>query len=227
MQGAALDNDRLALIPDVPTEQTPLRLRALHYWTQQQDLVELLRTGCLDVLGRVDSDKEDEYSLAHVNVNTLLQVSPRTRPIALAADTQRYSASAEEAYNKAGFFVEQKRYKESLAAYNRALELNPYFTAALHNKGNVLSELGQYDEAIAHYDRALALQPDSDAAWFDRGNLLFSIQRYQEAFDSYNEVLRLRPDRTDAELNRERVLIRMNDTERHSKGSSEGEGPSS
>jgi tetratricopeptide (TPR) repeat protein len=43
---------------------------------------------------------------------------------------------------------------EALAAFNKALELNPNYQRAWFNKGNVLASLGKPEDALAAFDKA-------------------------------------------------------------------------
>jgi hypothetical protein len=64
-----------------PPETQERGERTLRHWTGQQDLLRLLRAGIfLDDHGKVDRYKSRIYTLADINVEKLLQVSPRTRP---------------------------------------------------------------------------------------------------------------------------------------------------
>ena len=63
-------------------------------------------------------------------------------------------------------------HEEALAAFDRALDLNPNGGAAHTNRGNVLSSLGRYEQALTAYDRALDLNPNNAAAHTNRGNVL-------------------------------------------------------
>ena len=47
------------------------------YWTNQEKLMDLLRSGCLNDDGTPNSEKELYCSLSNLNINKLLQVSPR------------------------------------------------------------------------------------------------------------------------------------------------------
>ena len=49
-----------------------------------------------------------------------------------------------------------------MAAYERAVALNPAFAAAYYNLGNVLDKPKRTESALAAYERALSLKPDSD-----------------------------------------------------------------
>ncbi len=47
------------------------------YWTEQQKLMDLLRSGCINDDGTRNSEREQYCSLSKLNINKLLQVSPR------------------------------------------------------------------------------------------------------------------------------------------------------
>jgi tetratricopeptide (TPR) repeat protein len=51
-------------------------------------------------------------------------------------------------------------YDESIAYFDKALEIDPDNTAALNNKGLALAKLGEYDESIAYFDKALEIDPN-------------------------------------------------------------------
>jgi tetratricopeptide (TPR) repeat protein len=214
LQKLVLDPGGLEEIRNAPDDTIGRSRRTLRRWAWQQDLIELLRAGFVDRVGNVDKDKESDYSLAEVNVDKLLQVSPRTRPApSVSVGVEPTDVSAAELYNRAGTLVQQGRYDEALATYDRALALNPSYSAALYNRGNVLRQLERNEEALEDYERALAVQPDLDAAWFNKGSVLSSLGRYRQALEAYDQVLRLRPDRTDAIQNRKLVLERIDATE--------------
>ena len=54
---------------------------------------------------------------------------------------------------------ERGEYHEAIAAFTRAIELDPTFALAYSNRGRAYIELEQYEEAIADYDKAIELDP--------------------------------------------------------------------
>lgn len=78
----------------------------------------------------------------------------------------------------------QGRYEEALAAYDRALTLNPNFAAAWRNKGNALNDLKRYEEALAACENALALEPQSAHGWRGKAVALKGLGREAEAQDA-------------------------------------------
>ncbi len=53
------------------------------------------------------------------------------------------------------YFAE--RFDDALSAFNKALELDKNYSAALHWKGVVLGYLGRYDEAVSSFEKALQI----------------------------------------------------------------------
>ena len=85
---------------------------------------------------------------------------------------------------------------ESLAAFRRAVGLNPSSAAAHCYLSHGLAFSGQCDEAIAHGKEAIRLSPlDPDTAMFLGGITVanYLAGRYAEAFETSEQLLRLRP----------------------------------
>lgn len=53
----------------------------------------------------------------------------------------------------------EQKWDEAIAAYRRAIELNPDYSWSHKHLGDILAERGQLTEASACYRRALQLQP--------------------------------------------------------------------
>jgi tetratricopeptide (TPR) repeat protein len=67
----------------------------------------------------------------------------------------------------ADFLSIRGRHPEAIAAYARALELDPISRVYLGHFGLILHRARQYDESIAQCDKALAIDPQyANARWF-------------------------------------------------------------
>lgn len=100
-----------------------------------------------------------------------------------------------------------RRYDESVAAYERALTLQPNFPIALNNMGNSLRYLGRVAEADEAFQRALDLSPDYFNALRNRGTLHAWTGRIDLAFQYYHQAMQLNPN--DAELHRNLGVIHL------------------
>ncbi|WP_213290473.1 winged helix-turn-helix domain-containing protein [Bradyrhizobium sp. sGM-13] len=90
----------------------------------------------------------------------------------------------------------ERRTEQSIAAFRRAVNLNPSSAAAHCYLSHGLAFSGQRCEAIAHGNEAIRLSPlDPDTAMFLGGITVanYLAGRYQEAFETSEQLLRLRP----------------------------------
>ncbi len=80
---ADLETDRnlLSMLQNVAigvkVDQSAIENDNLKRWFERQDLMQFLRSGCFNEQGQSDTEKEPIWSLAKLNVEKLLQVSPR------------------------------------------------------------------------------------------------------------------------------------------------------
>ncbi len=108
------------------------------------------------------------------------------------------SSNANSLYNRGKTLYELKRYKEAIAAYDKALQIQPEYSVAWNGEGKTLYELKQYKEALDAYDKAIQIQPQYLEAWLGRGYVLDELQRYQEAIDSFDQALKLQSNDPEA-----------------------------
>ena len=98
---------------------------------------------------------------------------------------------------------------DALAAYDRALALDPHNAIAHSNRGAALNRLGRYEDALAALDRALALDPSNGIAHNNRGFALDSLGRYEDALAAFDRALALNPNYDVAHSNRGCALNRL------------------
>jgi TolB-like protein len=90
----------------------------------------------------------------------------------------------------------ERRTEESIAAFRRAVNLNPSSAAAHCYLSHGLAFSGHSSEAIAHGNEAIRLSPlDPDTAMFLGGIAVahYLAGRYSDAFQTSEQLLRLRP----------------------------------
>ena len=85
------------------------------------------------------------------------------------------------------------KYDQALAAYQRALELDPKVAAPHNGIGNVYSDLGQYDQALAAYQRAIELDPKDAYPHNGIGNVYRDLGKYDQALAAYQRAIELDP----------------------------------
>jgi tetratricopeptide (TPR) repeat protein len=88
----------------------------------------------------------------------------------------------------------QGQYREAVALYGRALNLdpeNPY----IHNlRGYSLFKLKEFDDAIAAQKRAVEVDPRYGWGYFDLARVLCAAERFEEASAAVRQALAIRPD---------------------------------
>ncbi|MBD1882928.1 tetratricopeptide repeat protein [Microcoleus vaginatus] len=81
----------------------------------------------------------------------------------------------------------------AIAAYRRAVELNPNSYEYCHNLGEALAQLGQLEEAIAVYRRAVELNPNSYESCHNLGEILAQLGQLDESIIIYRRAVELNP----------------------------------
>lgn len=92
--------------------------------------------------------------------------------------------------------LERGNPSQALAAYSRAIELDPASAQAYNNRAYVFMTLQDYAHALPDLDKALALRPDYVNALMNRGdiyNYYYAID-YDRAVADYDRVLAADPD---------------------------------
>jgi len=113
-------------------------------------------------------------------------------------DHQTLDRRADLYFEQGLLFATAGKWKEAIAAYDRALAIKPDKDEAFNNKGIALRNLGRYEEAIAAYDQALAIKPDFHEAFYNKGFALGDLGRYEEEIAAYDQALAIKPDKDEA-----------------------------
>ena len=77
---------------------------------------------------------------------------------------------------KGNVLQSQKRYAEAIAAYEKAIELEPEYPDPWSGKGHVLQNQGRYEEASMALEKAAALKANPGITLLDAG-LKATIQK--------------------------------------------------
>lgn len=99
-----------------------------------------------------------------------------------------------ENHNEVGLrYYSDKKYKEALQNFIKALEIDPNQTSAHNNLGLALSALERYQEAFTAFEKAIILDPHSAIAYSNYGNALFQAGEIDRALIKYQEALKIYP----------------------------------
>jgi len=93
---------------------------------------------------------------------------------------------------------EPGKLRESLQAYERAVELRPDYAEARIALGVQLLAGGNYQEALSHFQAAQAIVPNLAAVHVNLGDAYRALERWTDALRSYERALTLEPDLPEA-----------------------------
>jgi tetratricopeptide (TPR) repeat protein len=84
--------------------------------------------------------------------------------------------------------------EEAIAAWDKAIAINPNLASAWHNRGSALGHLSKFTEAIESFDKALEIDPQDAQTWNDRAHALLKLKRWSEAIESWDKAIDIYPN---------------------------------
>jgi Flp pilus assembly protein TadD len=91
-------------------------------------------------------------------------------------------------------YADLGRQEEAIAAFQRAIELDPNAAAPHNGLGNVYRDLGRQEEAIAAFQRAIELDPTNAISHNGLGEVYRALGRLEEAIAAYERAIVIDPD---------------------------------
>jgi Flp pilus assembly protein TadD len=110
-------------------------------------------------------------------------------------------------YDLAYELTEKGRIDEAIAAWNRALELEPKDGKALNNLGGLLMRQGRFEEAERELRRAIESDPDLASAYDNLALIISRRGAIPEAIGLWNRAIRLDPLSLEAQTNLAGALL--------------------
>jgi tetratricopeptide (TPR) repeat protein len=125
-----------------------------------------------------------------------------TNEKSLWSDTVKKNPEAWMAWNNLGNALGAENDNDgSIAAYEKALAINPTFPDAESNLGNALVGKGELGRALIHLQKAVEEEPAMAKFHFNYGAGLGASGKIEEAIAEYQEALKLRPRMADVRNN--------------------------
>jgi len=88
----------------------------------------------------------------------------------------------------------EERWELAVGYFNKAIDIDPLFKAAVNMIAYSYNNLGDFNSAIATIDKYISMVEDEANPYDSRGDLFASNEMYEQAMDSYREALRIKPD---------------------------------
>jgi tetratricopeptide (TPR) repeat protein len=165
-----------------------------------QELETLLRQ-------MLEMDVERRPASMHVVADTLRQIErgATTGTLTYHLTTSAAAATSTSSADKTTMLLQdayalftQKRVREAIEAYNRALKLDEHNAQAWQGRGLAQALGAMHREALASFEKALQLDQTLTTSWNGKGSALSFLQRYRDALDAFDQALRLEPDNPSA-----------------------------
>ena len=105
-------------------------------------------------------------------------------------------ATAADLYNKGRDFLEEKRWKNAIQYFSRAIKLDPVFSDAYFKRGKAYCEQEEpdYPLAIHDFNKAIHLEPGSARAYGARARAYYMVGKHSLAISDCNRSLRIEPE---------------------------------
>lgn len=176
-----------ARLPEVPEP-----IGALRIWIEGSRRVVVRHAGRL-----VEPDGQIVLDLGPQETDGALPLALRRAP----GEAPEPSTAADWFERGCSLDTARATWGEAIAAYERAIALEPGFADAHCNLGTVYYNQGRRALARACYERALELDPDHVEAHFNVANLLEEEERNEAALQHYKAAMRADPMYADVQLN--------------------------
>ncbi|RNJ77249.1 MAG: tetratricopeptide repeat protein [Nitrosopumilus sp. H13] len=87
----------------------------------------------------------------------------------------------------------QKRYKEAIKCYDKAIEIDPSDSMVFYRKGDALVKMGKHEEAVMCYDKAIEIDPSDSMVFYRKGIALTRLGKHEEAVMCYDKAIEIDP----------------------------------
>jgi tetratricopeptide (TPR) repeat protein len=137
-----------------------------------------------------------------LEINRLLSFPIERRKERDEQRDKKRQSEAQEWFER-GLELEQSglQHDQAMAAYERALELDPECVGALVNVGTLHFQARHWRKAEEFYKKALELEPDYALAHYNLANLCDERGDIANAFNHYGQALEIAPNYADSHYN--------------------------
>ena len=112
---------------------------------------------------------------------------------------------------EAGNYFKLKQYKEAIAAYQKATDINPKNDSAYYNMGIAYDELKLYEEAIAAWQKAIDINPKDVDNYNNMGYSYLKMKDFEKALEIFNRGLEINKNDVNLHFNLLHTFIITNE----------------
>ena len=111
----------------------------------------------------------------------------------LVASANETELTAAQWLEKGNAFQAEKEYPNAIAAYSRAINIDPQFGQAFSERGKMYMHTKQFDLAVADFTKTIEFDPGNGELFWLRGLAYAGKGQHTLALNDYNKTLRLNP----------------------------------
>jgi serine/threonine protein kinase/tetratricopeptide (TPR) repeat protein len=163
-------------------------------WANSSLLNEEQRDECYEK-AKMYAYKAGEKDRMYIDAHYAAQIekNPQKRLAILEEMARKYPKEKRVFYRLGLYYDGLKQYDKAISAYNKALQLDPYFGPALNMMGYVHGDIGEFEKADEYLKQYAELLP-GDANPFDSfGEFYVRTGRLDKAINKYKEALEVKP----------------------------------
>jgi tetratricopeptide (TPR) repeat protein/MFS family permease len=176
----------------VSKRQTYVIIAAKYYFEPESILSRYNKNLKLRHLSESDINHLKERSGCVVLTDDYTPVENMLAPVVRESANEKL---ATQYVKQARSFEKQAKWSQSIAMYEKAVQICPAMSANLYNEiGTIHSMQGRYEEGILYFKKAVSVNPEDLSA---RGNIclaFLSMDKLDEAISCYTEALQERND---------------------------------
>ena len=88
-------------------------------------------------------------------------------------------------------FAKQKLFREAIAAFSRAVALDPFKAIVYRHRGHRLLSIHRFEEAVADFEIGSRLDPENWDIWYHLGLSYYLVGEYQKSVYAYINCVRV------------------------------------
>jgi Tfp pilus assembly protein PilF len=104
------------------------------------------------------------------------------------------TSQAQDFYNRGVDLLNEGKYQEAIAEFDKAIQLDPKYAKAYSNRGYAYTLIQQYDLGIADCTTAIQLDPGDATGYYNRGFAYLLTNKYDLSIADSTMVIKLHPE---------------------------------
>ena len=142
------------------------------------------------------SDKATEKERLYIQINYTFAVERDSqKAFRLQKEfAEKYPKEKEAHYDLGWYYQARGMYEESIAEFNKALELDPNMGHAFNGLAYSYSDMGEFEKAIEYFLKYIAMYPEDANPVDSLAEQYLRMGRLNEALEKYIQALEMQPD---------------------------------